>query len=155
MEYVGEGTLREETEGGQPCEIMEIGEVEADMDEIVDVSHSETDLGTLLGEVFGLEARAKAIQMSEGQASSTEADGWAFNVYGHGADRNKSATLAAEPMESPEVIESPELCDVSEEPIEMQSRDEVLGQCVIDAMSDEEEEDEEDYDPFSTEPMSI
>jgi len=169
-EKVAEGMLREETEEQQPCELVDVGEVtssvaqmndpesdEADIDEALEITDSGTDLGTLLGEVFGLEARSKGIQISEGQVSCTEAaDDWAFSMHGHRADGGQSAMPAAEPADSPEVIESPELFDVSEEPVEMQSRGEVLGACeVLDAISDEEEEDEEDYDPFSTEPMPI
>lgn len=169
METVAEGMLREETEDRQPCELVDVGEVtssvaqmndpesdEADSDEALEITDSGTDLGTLLGEVFGQEARSKGIQISEGQVSCTEAaDDWSFSMHGHGADGGQSGMPAAEPADSPEVVESPELFDVSEEPVEMQSRGEVLGACVIDAMSDEEEEDEEDYDPFSTEPMPI
>merc|ERR1712079_848975 len=77
-EKVAEGMLREETEEQQPRELMDVGEVtssvaqmndpesdEADIDEALEITDSGTDLGTLLGEVFGLEARSKGIQISE------------------------------------------------------------------------------------------
>jgi len=158
-EQVGEEEEEEEEEAVDQEEQVEQQE-EEDVDESLGVANSGTDLGALLGEVFGMEARSKAIQRSEGQVSFSEAaDSWASSLHGSGADEEPSTMLAVDPVDSPDVVESPELFDVAEEPVEMQSGGEVPGACVIDDVSDEdeeeEEEDEEDYDPFSTEPMPI